>query len=54
MVPPVRDLPVALPDGERATYPVNPTVLDSLAETHGLASASDRLVRALTVNQGSG
>ena len=54
VVPPVRDLPVALPDGERATYPVDPTVLALLAETHGLASAADRLVRALTVNQGSG
>jgi 5'-3' exonuclease len=53
VVPPVRDLPVALPDGERTTYPVNPGRLASLAETHGLASAAERLVHALTMNQGS-
>jgi 5'-3' exonuclease len=53
VVPPVRDLPVALPAGRRDSYPVDPERLRVLAELHGLASACDRLVLALTqVGQG--
>jgi hypothetical protein len=48
VVPPVRDLPVALPEGRRASYPVDPQTLAALTERHGLTSASERLVQALS------
>ena len=48
VVPPVRDLPVALPAGRRDSYPLDPQRLGVLTETHGLGSACDRLVLALT------
>jgi 5'-3' exonuclease len=51
VVPPVASLPVALPEGRRDSYPVRPERLAALAETHGLASATDRLVQALTMNR---
>jgi 5'-3' exonuclease len=48
VVPPVRDLPVALPAGRHSSYPVDPQGLRTLAEAHGLSSACDRLVQALS------
>ncbi len=54
VVPPVQGLPVALPEGRRHSYPVNPGGLASLADRHGLSSAADRLVEALRVNQHTG
>ena len=53
VVPPVPDLPVPLPEGRRAHHPVDPGGLSELARTHGLASAADRLVQALNLNQPS-
>jgi 5'-3' exonuclease len=48
VVPPVRDLPVALPQGRRPSYPADAPRLAALTEEHGLTSASERLVQALT------
>jgi 5'-3' exonuclease len=48
VVPPVRDLSVALPAGRRDSYPVDAERLRVLAEVNGLRSACDRLVLALT------
>lgn len=47
VVPPVRDLPVALPEGRRDSYPVDPERLRALAEAHGLDSPCERLLLAL-------
>jgi 5'-3' exonuclease len=47
VVPPVPDLPVALPAGRRVTYPADPDRLRALAATHGIESPADRLVHAL-------
>ena len=47
VVPPVRDLPVDLPDGRRDSYPVDAHGLRTLADANGLTSACDRLVLAL-------
>ena len=48
VVPPVADLPVALPAGRRVSYPADPKALATLREEHGLMVASDHLVNALT------
>ncbi len=47
VVPPVRDLPVPLPEGRRDAYPVDTRRLETLNEQHGLTSASERLMHAL-------
>ncbi len=47
VVPPVRDLPVALPGGRREQYPADPARLDALSGQHGLTSSSEGLVQAL-------
>jgi 5'-3' exonuclease len=47
VVAPVRDLPVALPAGRREAYPVDAARLAALNESHGLRTASERLVEAL-------
>jgi 5'-3' exonuclease len=47
VVPPVVDLPVALPAGRRSTYPADPERVMELAARHGLAGAFERLLRAL-------
>jgi 5'-3' exonuclease len=52
VVPPVADLPVALPEGRRASYPVHPDELAALAEAHGVKSVSDRLVAVLSTGGG--
>jgi 5'-3' exonuclease len=47
IVPPVRDLPIDLPDGRREAYPADPAELDALAERYGLREPVDRLLAAL-------
>jgi 5'-3' exonuclease len=53
VVPPVASLPVPLPEGRLDSYPAHPERLAALAQTHGLTSATDRLVQALTMNRTS-
>ena len=48
VVPPVADLPIAVPAGRRDSYPVDASGLTALTTRHGLAAASDRLVNALS------
>ncbi|MDQ2960018.1 MAG: 5'-3' exonuclease [Candidatus Dormibacteraeota bacterium] len=48
VVQPVTDLPVTLPQGRRDLYPVDAAALAALTARNGLASASERLVEALT------
>jgi 5'-3' exonuclease len=48
VVPPVRDLPIELPAGRHAAYPLDAERLRLLADANGLTSAADRLVLALT------
>ena len=50
VVPPVADLPIALPDGRRSSYPAHPDQLAALADAHGLKSTADRLVDVLSVS----
>jgi 5'-3' exonuclease len=47
VVPPVADLPLALPAGRRSSYPADPERVVELAARHGLAGAFERLLRAL-------
>ena len=47
VVPPVPDLPIALPEGCRARYPADPETLNGLMAEYGLQAASSRLVEAL-------
>ena len=47
VVPPVPDLPIAVPAGRRGTYPVDAAALAALTTKHGLTAASNRLVAAL-------
>jgi 5'-3' exonuclease len=47
VVPPVDDLPVALPTGTRDVYPANEAALRSLAGRHNANDALDRLLMAL-------
>ena len=47
VVPPVPDLPVALPVGNRRRYPADPAALNTLMAEYGLRAASSRLVEAL-------
>jgi 5'-3' exonuclease len=48
VVAPVPDLPVELPQGRREAYPVDGRRLATLSERHGVGSAADRLVQALS------
>jgi 5'-3' exonuclease len=48
VVRPVDDLPIALPPGQRGTYPTNEPALRALAAHHHAADSVDRLLRALT------
>ncbi|MGO9954386.1 MAG: flap endonuclease [Solirubrobacteraceae bacterium] len=48
VVPPVDDLPVALPAGRRDAYPTNELALRSLAAHHQAEDSLDRLLTALT------
>ena len=47
VVPPVADLPIDLPEGNRPHYPADPEALNTLMAKHGLQAASSRLVDAL-------
>ncbi|MFI5286022.1 MAG: flap endonuclease [Candidatus Dormibacteria bacterium] len=47
VVPPVADLDIELPAGNRGHYPADPAALNTLMSEHGLQAASSRLVEAL-------
>jgi 5'-3' exonuclease len=47
VVPPVRDLPIEVPRGRRASYPDDPKAVEALAGKYGIASSLERLVKAL-------
>jgi 5'-3' exonuclease len=47
VVPPVDDLPIALPPGRRSAYPEDPASIRSLAAQYGLQDACERLVTAV-------
>jgi 5'-3' exonuclease len=47
VVPPVTDLPIALPPGRREAYPTEPAALQSLAVEYGVAESCDRLLTAV-------
>jgi len=47
VVPPVADLPLALPSGRRDAYPANETAMESLAAQYGVREACGRLLAAL-------
>jgi 5'-3' exonuclease len=47
VVPPVTDLPIALPAGRRDAYPAHDKTTRSLAAQHGLRESSDRLLAAI-------
>lgn len=48
VVPPVATLPVALPEGRRASYPAHPDELARLSDAHGLRATGARLVAVLS------
>jgi 5'-3' exonuclease len=50
VVPPVRDLPIQLPDGRRALYPSDAARLADLTQRYGVQASSERLVAALNAN----
>jgi 5'-3' exonuclease len=47
VVPPVANLPIAVPRGRRERYPEDPAKVEQLAKKHGIASNLERLVTAL-------
>ena len=47
VVPPVSDLPIALPAGRRDAYPVNETAMQALAAQYGLRDSCSRLLAAV-------
>jgi 5'-3' exonuclease len=47
IVPPVADLPIALPRGRRDAYPESETMMQSLAAQYGVRESCDRLVAAV-------
>jgi 5'-3' exonuclease len=47
VVPPVQDLALALPQGRRKHYPVDPEALNTLMARNGLQASASRLVDAL-------
>jgi len=47
VVPPVADLPIALPAGRRDSYPADEAAMRSLAERYGVRDACARLVSAV-------
>jgi 5'-3' exonuclease len=47
VVPPVTDLPIALPAGRRDAYPAHEKTTRSLVAQHGLRGSSDRLLAAI-------
>jgi 5'-3' exonuclease len=51
IVPPVSDLPVALPAGRRESYPADAQRAERVAREHGIAGAVQRLVDALRLER---
>jgi 5'-3' exonuclease len=47
VVPPVADLPIALPSGRRDAYPADEAAMRSLASHYGVADSCDRLLAAV-------
>jgi 5'-3' exonuclease len=47
VVPPVRDLPIAVPRGRRDRYPEHPEKVEHLAAKYGIGNNLERLVNAL-------
>jgi 5'-3' exonuclease len=47
VVPPVADLPIALPSGRRAAYPEQEAAMESLAGRYGVREACGRLLAAV-------
>lgn len=47
VVPPVADLPVAVPPGRRDSYPADAPTVEQLGRKYGIASNLERLVKAL-------
>jgi 5'-3' exonuclease len=47
VVPPVADLPIALPSGRRDAYPANEAAVRSLAARYGVQGSCDRLLAAV-------
>jgi 5'-3' exonuclease len=48
VVPPVSDLPIALPSGRRAAYPERAAALESLIGRYGVGDACGRLLTAVS------
>jgi 5'-3' exonuclease len=48
VVSPVADLPIGLPAGRRASYPVDARAMESIATDYGVLEACGRLVSSLT------
>jgi 5'-3' exonuclease len=48
VVAPVADLPIELPAGHRARYPVDPVRMGAIADDYGVAAACARLVSAMS------
>lgn len=49
VVPPVRDLPIALPRGQRYSYPADDAALRALTNQHDAEGSCSRLLRALVM-----
>ncbi|HWK17180.1 MAG TPA: hypothetical protein VNR66_06975 [Solirubrobacteraceae bacterium] len=47
VVPPVADLPIALPSGRRGAYPAHEAAMQLLAEQYGVQAACERLLSAV-------
>jgi 5'-3' exonuclease len=48
VVPPVADLPIALPPGRRESYPADELLMTSLAAQYGVAESCSRLLTAVS------
>jgi len=48
VVPPVRDLPIEVPQGRRDHYPEDPDKVEQLAKKYGIANNFERLIKALS------
>jgi 5'-3' exonuclease len=47
VVPPVADLPIAVPPGRRGRYPEDPKRVEELGQKHGIGNNLERLIKAL-------
>lgn len=48
VVPPVADLPIAVPRGRRDHYPEHPDRVEQLSKKYGIASSFERLIKAMS------